>query len=196
MVNSPFFAGKMWKNVSICHEDSIIFPCQVDYFISHWWGTPFMNFCESVKRHAIHMSRAAATRADVVWLISFPSTTTIETPSFIQTWLAGSSFIVIFQLPWLIIGGLCFWVVGGLKEIWVPICWPAKAARWRCCQALMGISHWKKWNVASGHLTKSYWKWPSRNSGFTMIYPLKMVDLSIVMLVYQRVTNNHQQYGI
>ena len=34
-------------------------PWQVDYFISHWWGTPFMNFCESVKRHAIHMSRAA-----------------------------------------------------------------------------------------------------------------------------------------
>ena len=29
---------------------------QVDYFISHWWGTPFVNFCESVKRHAIHMS--------------------------------------------------------------------------------------------------------------------------------------------
>lgn len=29
---------------------------QVDYFISHWWGTPFMNFCESVRRHAIHMS--------------------------------------------------------------------------------------------------------------------------------------------
>ncbi|CAK9011013.1 Uncharacterized protein SCF082_LOCUS10906 [Durusdinium trenchii] len=30
-------------------------PSQVDFFISHWWGTPFMNFCESVKRHAIHM---------------------------------------------------------------------------------------------------------------------------------------------
>ena len=29
---------------------------EVDYFISHWWGTPFRNFCESVKRHAIHMS--------------------------------------------------------------------------------------------------------------------------------------------
>lgn len=33
-------------------------PSQVDYFISHWWGTPFMNFCESVKRHAIHMSHS------------------------------------------------------------------------------------------------------------------------------------------
>jgi len=33
-------------------------PSQVDYFISHWWGTPFRNFCESVKRHAIHMSHS------------------------------------------------------------------------------------------------------------------------------------------
>ena len=32
-----------------------------------------------------------------------------------------------------------------------------------------------------------------RNSGFTLIYPLKMVDLSIVMLVYRRV--NHVQIG-
>ena len=45
-------------------------PCQVDYFISHWWGTPFKNFCESVKRHAIHMSRAAEQRGRNVGKIS------------------------------------------------------------------------------------------------------------------------------
>ena len=119
-------------------------------FASRWSDTPFT--------WAAQQQRGV----DVVWLIPFPSTTTIEILWF-------------FPLPWLIIGGLCFWVVGGLKGMWVPICWPAKAARWRCCQALMGISHWKRMecSVASGHLTKSYWKWPSRNSGFTMIYPLK-----------------------
>ena len=34
----------------------------------------------------------------------------------------------------------------------------------------------------------SYWKWPSRNSGFTMIYPLKLVIFHSFLYVYQRVT--------
>ncbi|CAE7938376.1 unnamed protein product, partial [Symbiodinium sp. KB8] len=31
-------------------------PQQVQFFISHWWGTPFVHFCESVRRHAVQIS--------------------------------------------------------------------------------------------------------------------------------------------
>ncbi|CAE7250721.1 unnamed protein product [Symbiodinium sp. CCMP2592] len=31
-------------------------PQQVQFFISHWWGTPFVRFCESVRRHAVQIS--------------------------------------------------------------------------------------------------------------------------------------------
>ena len=185
MVNSSFFAG---KNVKKCIYLSWGF---------HHIPLPGGLFHQSLVGHSLHelLRVGEATRHSHEPRSSNGGGCRVADPMPFHN---HNRNIVIFPLPWLIIGGLCFWVVGGLKGMWVPICWPAKAARWRCCQALMGISHWKRMecSVASGHLTKSYWKWPSRNSGFTMIYPLKMVDLSIVMLVYQRVTNNHQQYGI
>ena len=37
--------------------------------------------------------------------------------------------------------------------------------------------------LPSGEHTKSYWKWPLKS----WIFPIKMVDLSIAMLVHQRV---------
>ena len=43
--------------------------------------------------------------------------------------------------------------------------------------------------LPSGKPTKSYWTWPSRNSGFTYIYLLKMVDLSIVFCMFTRGIN-------
>jgi len=49
--------------------------------------------------------------------------------------------------------------------------------------------HFYTYNIhelPSGKQTVCYWKWPLLNSGFTMIYPLKMVDLSIIMWQFTR----------
>ena len=37
-------------------------------------------------------------------------------------------------------------------------------------------------HVPSGNWTVRYWKWPSRNSGFTWIYPLKFLHIFFVCL--------------
>ncbi|CAJ1449864.1 unnamed protein product, partial [Effrenium voratum] len=49
-------------------------PQQVHYFISHWWGTPFRDFCSSVRRHAIRMAgtdEEETWKAIAYWICTF-----------------------------------------------------------------------------------------------------------------------------
>ena len=41
-------------------------------------------------------------------------------------------------------------------------------------------------DIPSGYLTVRHGKWPIEIDGFTWVYPLKMVDLSMAMLVITR----------
>lgn len=46
-------------------------PCQLDWFVSHFWGHAFCHFCSSIRKHAEVVAKGAEWQTQGYWICSF-----------------------------------------------------------------------------------------------------------------------------